>query len=246
MTCYIPSIDDPEALYTIRIKRFNPEKDKTPYYASYQVPFVKTMTVVEALEYLWDQGEYIAFRTNCREFTCGSCAMLINGKPRLACDTLLKDNMILEPLTRYPLIKDLVVDTSAIIEKIKELCYWPVRQGEDRELRVTEKSLEDFHQIYSRCIECYCCLEGCPASRSEEAQFDGPMHLLQLARAGAHPLDTANRDQQASGRGIWSCVSCFECAHVCPVNLSPGEVIADLRRRAVKDKLLQLLGLGGK
>jgi succinate dehydrogenase/fumarate reductase iron-sulfur protein len=246
MTCYIPKIDDPEDIYNIRIRRYNPEKDKEPYWASYKIPFVNTMTVVEALEYLWDQGEYIAFRTNCREFTCGSCAMLINGKPRLACDTLLKNNMTLEPLARYPFIKDLVVDTSAIHEKIKELRYWPIRKGEEKEFKITKEALEDFIEIYSRCIECYCCLEACPASRSENAQFDGPMHVLQLARAGTHPLDINDRTQQASERGVWSCVSCFECANVCPVNLSPGEVIANLRRKAIKNKVFQLLGIGTK
>ena len=111
MTCYIPSIDQPDDIYTIRIKRYDPEKEDGPRWVSYQVKFVKTMTVMEALEYLWDQGEYISFRANCREFTCGSCAMLINGKPRLACDTLLENNM-------------------------------------------AQRVLEDFRNIFSRCIEC--------------------------------------------------------------------------------------------
>jgi len=244
MTCYIPTIDEPEAIYTIRIKRFDPEKDEDPYWASYRIPFVKTMTAVEALEYLWDQGEYVAFRTNCREFTCGSCAMLINGKPRLACDTILENNMTLEPLSRYRLIKDLVVDTGSVTEKIRDLQYWPVCKNKKKGFSVTKKTMENFQKIYARCIECYCCLEACPESPSEESLFDGPMHLLQLARAGEHPMDSLNRIRQASSRGVWSCVSCFECANVCPVNLSPGEVITDLRRKAVMDEFFRLLGRG--
>jgi succinate dehydrogenase/fumarate reductase iron-sulfur protein len=244
MTCYIKSIDDPESIYTIRIKRFDPERDSKPYWASYQVPFVKTMTVMEALEYLWDQGEYLAFRANCREFTCGSCVMLINGKPRLACDSLLKNNQTLEPLSRFPLIKDLVVDTGAVKRKLKELKYWPVRDGVDRELKVSKQILEEFSQVFSRCIECYCCLEACPASSSESSKFDGPMYLLQVARASRHPLDTMNRIRQASEHGIWNCVSCFECANVCPVNLNPGAEIAKLRKQAVKMTFLGIFGLG--
>lgn len=243
MTCYIPKITQPEGIYTIRIKRFNPDLDQKPYWAKYEVPFVKTMTVIEALEYLWDQGEYIAFRANCREFTCGSCAMLINGKPRLACDTLLENHMTIEPLSRYPVLKDLVVDTEKVIDKIKELIYWPDTDDREKEFKVTKRILENFSKIFSRCIECYCCLEACPASSSEESKFDGPMHLLQIARAGQHPLDKKNRIEQASERGIWACVSCFECAEVCPVNLSPGDEIAKLRRQGIQMNLLRLFGL---
>jgi len=241
MTAYILPIDEPEAIYTIRIKRFDPERGAKHYWATYKIPFVKTMTVIEALEYLWDQGEYISFRANCREFTCGSCAMLINGKPCLACNTLLEDNMTLEPLSRYPLIKDLVVDTSAVKDKIKDLKYWPETDDRERDFDVPTEVTEDFHKVYSRCIECYCCLEACPASASEESKFAGPMHILQLARADRHPLDTMDRIKQASGRGIWACISCFECANVCPVELSPGDEVAKFRKK----KMLKFLGLGG-
>jgi len=244
MTAYILNIDHPEDRYTIRIRRSDPEKEDKPYWATYEIPFVNTMTVVQALEYLWDQGEYIAFRANCREFTCGSCAMLINGKAKLACNTLLENNMTLEPLTRYPVIRDLVVDTSIVKDKIKDLKYWPVASPNDREFRVPKEVMEDFGKIYSRCIECYCCLEECPASPSEESRFDGPMHVLQIARAGRHPIDTLNRVSQASGRGIWACVSCFECENVCPVDLSPGDEIAKFRKEAIRRTIFKYFGFG--
>jgi succinate dehydrogenase/fumarate reductase iron-sulfur protein len=169
--------------------------------------------------------------------------MLINGKPRLACDTLLEDKMDLEPLTRFPVVRDLVVDTSSVKSKLQELQYWPVTGEQGREFTITEEALENFREVFSRCIECYCCLEACPASASEASLFDGPMYLLQVARAGHHPLDTLNRIKQASERGIWACVSCFECADVCPVNLSPGEEIAKLRGQAVKLSLRGLFGI---
>ncbi|MFH1480587.1 MAG: 2Fe-2S iron-sulfur cluster-binding protein [Pseudomonadota bacterium] len=243
MTAYILNIDRPEEIYTIQVKRYNPEKDPNPVMVTYKIPFVKTMTVIEALEYLWDQGEYIAFRANCREFTCGSCAMLINGKPRLACNTLLENNMTVEPLSRYPVIKDLVVDTSRVKDKIKELKYWPVGNGKEEPFRVPKAVMDDYGKIYSRCIECGCCLEACPASSSEESKFDGPMHLLQVARAGKHPLDRMDRINQASERGIWSCVSCFECADVCPIDLSPGDEIAKFRNQAIRRNILHFFGI---
>ena len=239
MTCYILPIDNPDATYTVWIREFNPEKDEKPYWASYKVPHVKTMTVVEALEWLWDQGEYIAFRTNCREFTCGSCAMLINGKPRLACDTLFEDGMRLEPLSRYPVLRDLVVDTKKVTDKLQELMYWPVTNDRKREYTVSEKVLEDYGQIYSRCIECNCCLEACPASYSEESQYNGPMYALLLGRVSNHPLDTMDRVEQASMWAIWACVSCFECADVCPMNLNPAKEVTKFRRKAVGAAVLK-------
>jgi len=241
MTCYIPSIEEPEGIYKIRIRRFDPSRDEKPHFKTYEIPHVKTMTVVEALEYLWDQGEYIAFRANCREFTCGSCAMLINGKAWLACDTLLENNMTLEPLSRYPVVKDLVVDTRRVKAKLRNLEYWPVIHENATKFQICEKVLDNFNKIYSRCVECYCCLEACPSSSSERSQFGGPMYLLQIARAGEHPLDNMDRIQQAAEQGIWSCVSCFECSDACPIDLSPGEIIADLRRMAIKEKIFQLL-----
>lgn len=242
MTGYVPPIDNPAAIYTVHIKRFDPECDAEPHWESYQVPWVVTMTVVQALEWLWDQGHYIAFRANCREFTCGSCAMLINGKPALACDTPLRDGMRLEPLTRYPLVKDLVVDQTAVREKWQELELWPhVRDGKPIE-RVPKESYEGWHRSFARCIECYACLDACPVSDTEESEFDGPMWMLQIARAGAHPKDGIDRLEQAARHGIGACTTCYECQDVCPVNLSPIGEIQRLRTGLLKQRLGRLLG----
>ena len=237
MTCYLLPIEKPDAIYSLHILRYNPESDDGPHWETYKVPFVPTMTVVEALENLWDQGEYIAFRTNCREFTCGSCAMRINGKPQLACDTLLEDNMRLEPLSRYRVVRDLIVDNDVVQEKLKELKYWPNTDKRDRTLQVSSKVMNDFSQIYSRCIECGCCLEACPASFSESSKFVGPMYTLLLGRAANHPLDDVDRVEQASECGIWACVSCFECAAVCPMNLEPIKEVTKFRRKAIAHSL---------
>jgi len=233
MTCYIPSIEKPDALYTLHVRRFDPATDAVPHWGSYKVPFVRTLTVVEALEYLWDQGTYIAFRANCREFTCGSCAILVNGKPRLACDTLLEDDMHLEPLSRYPVLRDLVVDTRPVRERMRALRLWPEGMDRGAPYSPSTAALEAFRRTYSRCIECYCCLEACPASRSEQSAFPGPMYQLQLARARAHPLDGLNRVGRASAEGLWQCVNCAECREACPLELSPVGEINRLRLRAL-------------
>lgn len=249
MSSYIPPIDKPEAIYGLYIRRFDPGSETAPRWERFEIPWVVTMTVVEALEWLWDQGKYIAFRANCREFTCGSCAMLINGKPGLACDTPLADNMRLEPLSRYPVRKDLIVDTNAVREKWQELQLWPHTPPAGRLHDVPQQTFDDWHRTYARCIECYACLEACPASDSERSTFAGPMWMLQIARARAHPLDGADRLTQAVDAGMGACVSCYECADVCPVQLSPVIEIQRLRRGLFVDRLktwAARLGLGSR
>lgn len=244
MTAYIPPIDQADAIYTLHVRRYDPESSAPARWETYQVPFVRTMTVMEALEYLWDQGTYIAFRANCREFTCGSCAMQINGKPRLACDSLLEDGMRVEPLSRYPVLKDLVVDTSQVRDKWQELALWPERRDGEA-FAVSPQILEQYQQIFSRCIECYSCLEACPQSDTEESPYDGPMWMLQIARAAAHPLDVADRVAQAEARGLWRCVNCYECADVCPMELRPVTLVNKLRSQATRQKWGRLAGLLG-
>lgn len=240
MTAYIPPIDNPEAIFTVNVLRYDPEHDREPHWESFRIPWVKTMTAMEALEYLWDQGEYIAFRANCREFTCGSCAMLMNGKPGVACDTPLVDGMRIEPLSRYRVLKDLVVDTNPVKNKWRELELWP--QNRDLEnYTVTMKQIDSYRHVYARCIECYSCLDACPASDTEESEFAGPMWMLQIARSGAHPMNGINRPEQASQQGIWNCVNCYECEDVCPVELSPVTEIQKLRGQAVRGRLRRLL-----
>ena len=232
MSSYLQPITKPEATYTIHVKRFNPESNAQAHWETYRIPFVRTMTVIQALEYLWDQNNYLAFRANCREMTCGSCAMLINGAPGLACMTLLQDGSRIEPLANYSVLKDLIVDTSGIERKYKELEFWPKLEGTTKISGVPRSVLHDYSHIYSRCIECYVCLEACPQSDAETTQFDGPMFMLQIARLSKHPLDAKNRPRQAIERGALSCVNCYECASVCPVGLSPASEIGKLRRRA--------------
>ena len=233
---HIPSIDRPQRHIRIQIRRFDPERDREPRWESHEIPWVPSMTVMQALEWLWDQGVYVAFRQNCREFTCGSCAMVVNGKASLACDTRVQDGMRIEPLSRYPVIKDLVVDTSAVRETWKELELWPHVRGEEQPIpiRPDQRTVHRYGVIYARCIECYSCLDACPASESERSTFVGPMWMLQIARAREHPLDGVDRLRQAWDHGLSLCVNCGECQSVCPVGLSPVAVIDELRADSLR------------
>ncbi|HEY8486044.1 MAG TPA: 4Fe-4S dicluster domain-containing protein, partial [Limnochordales bacterium] len=88
--------------------------------------------------------------------------------------------------------------------------------------------------IYTRCIECYSCLDSCPASPHDQAAFCGPMWMLQIARAHEHPLDGVDRLRQAWEQGLALCVNCAECQNACPVGLSPVAVIDELRMQSMR------------
>ena len=232
MSSYIPPIES-EKIYKLHVERFDPDRDRHDgrRRETFEVPWVPTMTVIEALEWLCDQGTYVAYRANCRELTCGSCAMLIDGKPSLACDTPFTDGKTLASIDRYRVLRDLVVDTSLIQTKWKKLELWPNKPGPVE--HVSASILAAWHRSYARCIECYACLAACPASESDTASFAGPMWMLQLGRARAHPLDDTDRLAQVVAEGAGRCVSCYECANVCPVLLSPVSEIHKLRRAAL-------------
>jgi succinate dehydrogenase/fumarate reductase iron-sulfur protein len=240
MSSYILPIDEPEATHLLHIHRYDPDRSPEPYWETFQVPWVRTMTVMEALEWLHDQGHYVAFRANCREFTCGSCVMLINGKPGLACDTAFSNNTRLEPLNRYPVQRDLVVSTSAVREKWRELEPWPHIETSEPLRDVPKASMEGWHRAFARCIECYACLDACPSSESDQSLFAGPMWMLQIGRARAHPLDGFNRLDQAVEQGVGRCVTCYECAEVCPVSISPILEIHKLRWSLLKERVKRL------
>lgn len=232
---YIQSIENPEAIYKIHVQRYNPEVDDNPHMETYEVPFVKTMTVMEALEYLWDQGEYIAFRSNCREYTCGSCAMRINGRPQLACNTVLEDAMTIEPLSRYPVEKDLVVKVEDDLERYKKLKLYPKGVKKDGQKKFTSELPEEFGRIFSRCVECNICLDGCPLSTIDPERFNGPMFMVQLARLNADPFDNLDRPKLASDHGLWQCTTCHYCADLCPNEIDASETIISLRSERVED-----------
>jgi len=242
LTAYILPIEKPEKMVQIHVPRYNPEVDATPEMVTYTVPFVPTMTVMQALEYLWDQGEYIAFRSNCREFTCGSCAILINGEPRLACMTVLQDGMRLEPLSLFPTLRDLVVDQTKLLNKYANLRLWPdnPRVCFD-DFQVSPQTIRRYGDIYSRCVECYCCLEACPSVAVDWESYAGPMLMIQLARVGEHPLDQEDRLKMAVANGLYLCTTCKKCEEVCPLDISCPRDVTENFRAQVVDRGIGLL-----
>lgn len=193
----------------IKVWRQNPESRETPGLVSYEVPYQESDTVLQALLNIYDNEEPIAFRYGCRFKKCGLCAMEINGRPRLACRTPLKDGMTVRPLRSLPVIRDLVVDRDPAFNVLLPFQPWLTLPEQTANLpRLTEP---EEHQRLMACTECMGCLSTCSAYRYDDPSCGGPFQFVKLAQMHFHPLDRLDRPAQARQLSIDRCASCLKC-----------------------------------
>ena len=155
----------------IEVLRYRPEEDNEPWTQRYQVPFTHEMSILEALTYIKDQMDStLSYRWSCRMAICGSCGMMVNGKPKLGCKTFLRDYISegkfrLEPLANFPIERDLVVDMSDFMQKLEKIKPYIIPKEErnlcDGEYLQTPKQLAQYKQ-FSQCINCGLCYAACP------------------------------------------------------------------------------------
>ncbi len=219
----------------LAVTRYRPEGEVEPTLQVYEVPYRKDWVVLDALNYIKDTLDgSLSFRWSCRMGVCGSCGMMVNGVPKLTCAAYLSDHLPgpiqVEPLQFFPVIRDLVVDISDFLGKLKQVKPWIIRVEErpleEGEYRQTPEQLDTYKQ-FSMCINCMLCYAACPIYGLEPS-FIGP---AAIALARRYSLDS--RDQAAqerleilSGRdGIWQCTFVGECTKVCPKNVDPAGAI---------------------
>ncbi|MBW9220349.1 succinate dehydrogenase/fumarate reductase iron-sulfur subunit [Methanothermococcus sp. SCGC AD-155-N22] len=200
-------------------------------FKKYTVP--EHITVLEALEYInSNYGEGILYRSSCRSGQCGSCAMTINGEPRLACKTKVEDGMVVEPLEGFNVVEDLIVDRSPYYKKIQDLRNYLHCEGDKTNLKITPKDIKEFKSVRN-CIDCLCCLSKCPARRF--SQYPGPTFMRQLARFAFDPRDEGDRDKEAYFENLHNCTTCAKCVEVCPKEIDiVHRAIERLRELAFK------------
>lgn len=228
------------------IFRFNPERDGKPYFQKYEIPCTrKDLTVLEGLFYIQQRlDDSLAFRSSCRAAVCGSCAMHINGKYRLACNTLIShlksDTVTIRPLAHMPIHKDLVVDMKPFWEKYEYIKPYlmpgkPLPSEGERIQSPDERAKID---VLVDCILCACCHSSCPVTSSHE-KYLGPMAFLNMDRFVSDTRDGAKEERLAivnDEHGVWRCHTVFNCQEVCPKDLNPGGSIAHLKMEIVKSK----------
>jgi succinate dehydrogenase / fumarate reductase iron-sulfur subunit len=229
----------------MHLKVFRGEPDGPTRFDEFDVPVEEGMVVLDALH--WIQGNVapdLAVRWNCKAAKCGSCSAEVNGRPRLTCKTRLSDfeageEIIVEPMRTFPLIRDLVTDVSwnyAVNRSIAP--FTPPPDIPQSEWRWQQEDIERV-QEFRKCIECFLCQDVCHVLRNHETErpFMGPRYLVRAAGLEMHPIDQADRRsylKDAGGVGYCNITKC--CTEVCPEHIKiTDNAIIPLKERVADE-----------
>ena len=225
----------------LRIQRFDPEKDSEPHYDTFNVSVKPRMTVLDALfQVLEEKDPSLTLRYSCRSAVCGSCAMTINGQPRLACRTQIitvGPTVTVAPLQHLPVVRDLIVDLHPFYDKINMIKphFEPREAYPQREFTQTVKDREALDFAID-CIECGNCFSSCPLTWTDP-NYPGPAALLRAYRFIADTRDGERVERLRTvgcEDGVWRCHTVFNCADACPKALNPTYFIQQLKRKATR------------
>ena len=202
------------------------------------------------------QASDLAVRWNCKAGKCGSCSAEINGRPRLLCMTRLSDfeeseTITVTPMRTFPIIRDLVTDVSFNYTKAREVpSFAPPKDLAPGEYRMQQVDVER-SQEFRKCIECFLCQNTCHVVRDHEENkeaFSGPRFLMRVAELEMHPLDTADRVDQAQddhGLGLCNITKC--CSEVCPEHIHiTDNALIPMKERVADRKYDPIVWLGNK
>jgi succinate dehydrogenase / fumarate reductase iron-sulfur subunit len=224
---------------TFEIFRYDPEKDKEPYFKSYKVELRKPgMLILEGLNQVkWEQDTTLTYRRSCREGVCGSDGLNINGANMLSCvvkiEDLNSDHLTIQPLPGLPVMRDLVVDIDDFFEKFITVKPYLIRRSPtpDKEFYQSPEDRKKLDGLYE-CIMCACCSSACPSYWADK-DYLGPNAFL---RAYRYLVDS--RDEGSAERlpilndkhGVWRCHTIYNCVEACPKELNPTKAIVGIRR----------------
>ena len=249
--------DTPVKTIEIQVLRYRPEQEQEPVWQSYQVPFTDDMSVLQGLQHIKDDMDgTLSFRWSCRMAICGSCGMMVNGKPSLSCQTFLRDLLPgpvrVEALAHLPIERDLVVSVEPFVKKLESIKPYIIpktpRTVEEGEYLQTPAQLEQFEQ-YSSCINCMLCYAACPQF-GLNPDFTGPGVLALLHRYNADSRDGGRAQRMEvmnAEEGVWSCTAVGYCSEVCPKGVDPANAVNQNKVNSAMDYFLRFLpGQGGK
>ncbi|MEU2203442.1 succinate dehydrogenase iron-sulfur subunit [Microbacterium oleivorans] len=231
-------------LVTFIIRRFDPEVDAEPRWVDYDVEMYPTDRVLDALHRIkWDVDGTLSFRRSCAHGICGSDAMRINGRNRLACKTLIKDLDISKPIyveaiKGLPLEKDLIVDMDPFFESFRDVqpflqANTAPEPGKERIQSIKDRAVYD---DTTKCILCAACTSSCPVFWTD-GQYFGPAAIVNAHRfifdsrddAGDVRLDILNDKE-----GVWRCRTTFNCTEACPRGIEITKAIAEVKRAVLR------------
>jgi succinate dehydrogenase iron-sulfur subunit len=220
----------------LRIRRFNPELDTAPHWEEYRVEAEPSDRVLDLLQQVkWYQDGTLTFRRSCGHGVCGSDAMLINGRNRLACEYLVKDagrKVTVEALRGLPVVKDLLVDQTGFWEKYRAAMPYLVNDEipEDGKERRQSQADRSKYEDTSRCITCGACTTGCPVFWTN-SDYIGPAAIVNAHRFIFDTRDHAHEERlelMADADGVWRCRTVFNCVEACPRGINITRAILEV------------------
>ena len=228
----------------LKVKRYNPDRDKKPYWQEFRVEAEPTDRVLDALHTAkWEHDGTLSFRRSCAHGVCGSDAMVINGANALACIKLIQDvgeHITVEPIRGLPVIKDLVVDMEPFFAQYRSVLPYLINT-DDPGYKERHQSTEDRERYddTTKCILCAACTTSCPVYWGN-SQYVGPAAIV-----NAHRFIFDSRDQAADQRldilnqrsGVWKCRTAFNCSEACPRGIKVTHAIEEVKRALLYDRV---------
>lgn len=247
---------------TLKIFRGTPERQ---YWEEFCLPRHPSLNVISALMAIQKnpvnkEGKKttpVAWEQGCLEEVCGSCSMLVNGRPRQACTALIENiiketgstTIVLAPFTKFPLVRDLYVDRTQMFEALKKVRAWISIDSSNDTGQFGPPIAQEVQEalyVLSTCMTCGCCSESCPQV-NEKSSYMGPAAMSQARLFNSNPigaLEKSDRLEAVMGdEGIAGCGNAQNCVRVCPKNIPLTESLAVIGREATRQALQKFLGV---
>jgi succinate dehydrogenase / fumarate reductase iron-sulfur subunit len=247
--------------YILKIYRGSPGNQ---YWEEFELELIPHANVISSLMEIQkkpvnrkgERVEPVVWEQGCLEEVCGSCSMLINGRPRQACSALIapiiretgRNVITLAPFSKFPLVRDLIADRSSMFENLKKVHAWIDVDGifaRGPGPRISQKK-QEIQYTLSTCMTCGCCVEGCPQV-NKVSKFVGPQIFAQVRLFNAHPTGKMQRGKRLTPLmeegGISDCGNAQNCVKVCPKGIPLTEAIAAIGRDVTLQAFRELFSL---
>lgn len=234
----------PSFKVTMMVRRFNPEVDAEAKWQDFDLTMYGTDRVLDALHKIkWEVDGSLSFRRSCAHGVCGSDAMRINGRNRLACKTLIKDldlsqPIYVEPIKGLEVEKDLIVDMNPFYQAYRDIKPFLIASDKPEKERIQSAEDRERFDDTTKCILCAACTTSCPVFWTD-GQYFGPAAIV-----NAHRFIFDSRDEAAEVRldilndkeGVWRCRTTFNCTEACPRGIQVTRAIAEVKQAVLRGR----------